>query len=381
WEDHIWEDASGIMTWMSQSAYPSMVWQTYDYYYDLTGAYWGAKSACEPIHIQWNPLNNSVKVINTSRKDQENLKAEISILNLDGKIVKAYSENVTLNSSSNTATQCFIIPFNKDQENIALNKTVIASSTDQGSAGLVADGNNDTRWSSRSTDDEWICVDLGKIENVNGVGLNWESAYAKKYKIQVSTDMKVWRTVYSTTDGREGKIHIDFEDQKVQYVRMQGIERATWYGYSLWDFEVYGAIPQQNGLTDVHFIRLKLKDADGKLLSENFYWRGNDNKDFTALNSLPAVNLKSSVKISRVAGKYKIDAKINNPTATVAFGIWVQLINSGTRERILPALVNDNYFTLFPGEKKDFQAEFDENLLKEGEVPALQIEPYNNLKK
>ena len=39
WLDHIWNDASGILTWMGQSAYPSMVWQTYDYYYDLTGAY------------------------------------------------------------------------------------------------------------------------------------------------------------------------------------------------------------------------------------------------------------------------------------------------------------------------------------------------------
>ena len=51
WLDRMWDDASGIMTWMGQSAYPSMVWQTYDYYYDLTGAYWGTKSACEPLHI------------------------------------------------------------------------------------------------------------------------------------------------------------------------------------------------------------------------------------------------------------------------------------------------------------------------------------------
>ena len=40
-QHHIWEDASGILTWMGQSAYPSLVWQAYDYYYDLTGAYWG----------------------------------------------------------------------------------------------------------------------------------------------------------------------------------------------------------------------------------------------------------------------------------------------------------------------------------------------------
>ncbi|MDD4969111.1 MAG: discoidin domain-containing protein [Paludibacter sp.] len=381
WEDHIWEDASGIMTWMSQSAYPSMVWQTYDYYYDLTGAYWGAKSACEPIHIQWNPLNNSVKVINTSRKDQENLTAEIKVLNSDGKEVKSYGGTSKLNSTSNSATQCFVIPFNKDQENIALNKSAIASSTEQGTTGLVADGKSDTRWASRSTDDEWICIDLGKAENVNGVGLNWESAYAKKYKIQVSTDMKKWKTVYSATDGREGKIHIDFEDQNAQYVRMLGLERATWYGYSIWDFDVYGAAPTHSGLTDVHFIQLKLKDATGKPVSENMYWRGNNNRDFTALNGLSIVNLKSSVKTTKVEGKYKMQIKITNPTNVVAFATWVQLTNSVTKERILPAILSDNYFTLFPGESKEIQAEFDGSLLKQGEMPVLQIEPYNNFKK
>lgn len=381
WEDHIWEDASGIMIWMSQSAYPSMIWQTYDYYYDLTGAYWGAKSACEPVHIQWNPLNNSVKVVNTSRKEFENLTAEISVFNLDGKEVKSYGGAAKVTSTSNSATQCFVIPFNQNPENIALNKKVFASSTGQGTPELVTDGKSDTRWSAKSTDDEWICIDLGKNENVNGVGLNWESASAKKYKIQVSVDANNWKTVFYTAEGRDGKIHIDFEDQNVRYVRMLGIERISWWGYSMWDFEVYGAVPQNNGLSAVHFIRLKLKDAAGKLLSENFYWRGNSSKDFTALNSLPPVQLKSSVKILKENGTYKVNAKITNSSATVAFATWVQLTNFKTKERILPALMSDNYFTLLPGESKDIQAEFDENLLKTGETPVLQIEPYNNFKK
>jgi len=381
WEDHIWEDASGIMTWMSQSAYPSMVWQTYDYYYDLTGAYWGAKSACEPLHIQWNPLNNSVKVINTSRKEMENLVAEIAVFNMDGKEVKKYGGHATINSSSNSATRCFVIPFNPTPENIALNKQALASSTDQGSPDMVTDGKESTRWLSKSTDDEWVCINLGKEENVNGVELNWEYLCARKYKIQVSGDMKIWKTVCYSTECRDGKIHFDFEDQKAQYVRMLGVERFSWWGYALTDFKVFGAIPLNNGLTDVHFIRLKLKDAESKLLSENFYWRGNKSKDFTALNTLPRVNLKSSVKISYVAGRCRIKGTITNPTSTVAFGTWVQLTNSSTKERILPAIVSDNYFTLFPGESRDIQLEFDQNLLKAGEKPVLQVEPYNNFKK
>ncbi|MFR6634907.1 MAG: hypothetical protein ACLUQ6_09050 [Alistipes onderdonkii] len=54
WQHHMWDDATGIMTWMSQPAYPSLVWQTYDYYLDPTGAYWGIRKACEPVHIQWS---------------------------------------------------------------------------------------------------------------------------------------------------------------------------------------------------------------------------------------------------------------------------------------------------------------------------------------
>lgn len=84
WLDHMWEDASGIMTWMGQSAYPSLVWQTYDYYYDLTGAYWGCKRACEPLHILWNPVTNDVKITNTTSQTYEGLTATAEVFNTDG---------------------------------------------------------------------------------------------------------------------------------------------------------------------------------------------------------------------------------------------------------------------------------------------------------
>ena len=120
WLDRMWEDASGIMTWMGQSAYPSMVWQTYDYYYDLTGAYWGAKSACEPVHILWNPVTDGVKIANTTARDLEGLTAEVKVYNLDGKPVTAYTKSATVNSPSNTTVQCFTIDFNKERKNLSL---------------------------------------------------------------------------------------------------------------------------------------------------------------------------------------------------------------------------------------------------------------------
>jgi hypothetical protein len=381
WLDHMWEDASGIMIWMSQAAYPSFIWQTYDYYYDPTGAYFGVKSACEPIHIQWNPLTNSVKAVNTSGKDYTNLAAEIAVYNLDGKEVKRYGSISKVNSESNSATQCFVIPFNENPKDIARNKSVTASSTGQGNPSDVTDGNDATRWSAKSADDEWIYVDLGKPENVNGVGLNWEYSAAKKYKIQVSNDAKDWKTVFYVDNGREGKIRIDFEDQKARYVRVLGLERLTWWGYSLWNFEVYGAAPDNSGLSDVHFIKLKLKDNTGKLLSENFYWRSNQGNDFTALNTLAPVQLKAETKTIKQGGNCILKSIIKNPSKTAAFAVWIQLRNSRTKERILPAVISDSYFTLLPGEEKEITAEFEATLLKEGEKAILEVEPYNNFKK
>jgi len=97
-----------MLIWMSQSAYPTMIWQTYDYYYDLTGAYFGAKTACEPIHIQWNAATNSVKIINNKPYDLKGLTAEASVYNVDGKIVTGYSQKKIMNVNATSAAEAFI---------------------------------------------------------------------------------------------------------------------------------------------------------------------------------------------------------------------------------------------------------------------------------
>jgi hypothetical protein len=379
WEDNIWEDASGIMTWMSQSAYPSLVWQTYDYYYDLTGAYWGAKKACEPLHIQWNPVNNAIKVINTSRSDGNGLTAYADVYNTDGQVVKQYSLSKNIDAPSNTALNCFTMAFADNRENLALNKPAFASSTTMGEAGSVTDSNSGSRWASNSNDAEWIYIDLGKTQEVNGVKLNWEEAYGKAFKIQVSDDAKSWRDVYESGDGHVGIQQITFDEVKGRYVRMYGQQRGSGWGYSLWDFEVYGGAPKSSGLTDVHFIKLKLINKNGKLVSDNFYWRGNKRTDFTAINQLAKINLKVSSTTKRIDGKYYVDAKITNPSSSMAaaFAIRVQATKAGTGEQILPAIMNDNYFSLMKGESKDIRIEFDAALLGKDQIKLL-VEPYNN---
>lgn len=381
WQDAMGEDASGLMTWMSQSAYPSMVWQTYDYYYDLTGAFWGAKKACEPLHIQWNPVTNGIKIINTTRADVQGLTASAEVYNLDGTLVKQYSVSKIADAPANSAGEVFDIKFNPYKANLALNKKAFASSSANGEPGSVNDGNPGTRWASKGSDGEWITIDLGKDEVVNGVGLNWESAYAKAFKIQTSADGQQWQDVYSTDEGRQGEQKIMFPEVTARYVRMQGVERATYWGYSLYNFEVYQGDVASEGLSAVHFIKLKLTDKAGKLVSDNFYWRGNKRKDFTALNTLAKVNLKTNYKVAKVNGKYVINAEITNPASSnaVAFGIRVQAVKASTGEQILPAITNDNYFSLLKGETKMVRIEFDEDILGNDKL-ELKVEPYNNRK-
>jgi hypothetical protein len=378
WEDHIWEDASGIMTWMSQSAYPSMVWQTYDYYYDLTGAYWGAKEACTPLHIQWNPVDNSVKVVNTTGRD-EMLTASAAVYNMDGTQVDRYSETQNINAPAGTASRCFILPFGDEQRNLSPGKPAFASSTERGTPLSVTDGNNGTRWSSKASDQEWIYIDLGRPEQVNGVGLNWETAFGKSFRIQVSDDARSWKDVYKTNQGHEGLQHINFDDTTARYVRLLGEERGSGWGYSLWDFDVYGGDIRHNGLSDVHFIRLTLKDRTGKTVDDNFYWRGNRRSDFTALNTLPKATLKVTSTIVRRGGKCYIDARITNPVSApgIAFAVRVQAVRSSSGEQILPAFMNDGYFTLLKGEMKDIHIAFDEALLG-ADTPRLVVTPYND---
>ncbi|MEW9699953.1 discoidin domain-containing protein [Paenibacillus sp. SI8] len=125
--------------------------------------------------------------------------------------------------------------------NLALNKTATSSANPLQAANFAFDGNPGTRWESASSDPQWISVDLGSTQSVNRVVLNWEPAYAKSYKVEVSTDGTNWSQVYATTTGDGGIDDLSFTATNARYVRMTGTVRGTIYGYSLWEFEVYGS--------------------------------------------------------------------------------------------------------------------------------------------
>jgi lysophospholipase L1-like esterase len=150
---------------------------------------------------------------------------------------KVSAENISGKSPYGEAVST--IP--RAQTNLALNRPVTASSTtDNCPATNAVDGNTGTRWSSEHADPQWICVDLGRSRPVTRVKLNWETAYAEAYEIQTSADGSAWTTIYGTTNGTGGVNDLTKLSGNGRYVRMYGTVRGSRYGYSLWEFEIYG---------------------------------------------------------------------------------------------------------------------------------------------
>lgn len=99
----------GLLLWMTHPAWPSMVWQTYDYYFEPTAAYFGCMKANEPLHIQWNPATDEVEVVNYSAGAHPSLIAKAQVINMDGSVV--WEKEVTLSSNEDTTEKCIKLEF------------------------------------------------------------------------------------------------------------------------------------------------------------------------------------------------------------------------------------------------------------------------------
>lgn len=126
--------------------------------------------------------------------------------------------------------------------NLALNQRVTVSSSDAYSQGAAAvtDGIMATRWSSLYQDGESVTVDLDTVLTIDKLVLHWEDAYASSYAISVSLDNSKWSVVKSVENGAGGKDSVEFAATKARWVRLTGATRATAYGISLWEMEIYG---------------------------------------------------------------------------------------------------------------------------------------------
>ncbi len=103
----------------------------------------------------------------------------------------------------------------------------------------AVDGDLMTRWSSGWSDPQWIRLDLGDEYRISKIKLYWEGAYGRSYNIQVSHDGNTWKEIYATSTGDGGEDNISIEPVKARYLKLNGLERATQWGYSLYEILVF----------------------------------------------------------------------------------------------------------------------------------------------
>ena len=84
---HLWAPNTGRLLWMTQPSWPSMLWGILTSDYDTQASYYGTKKACEPIHVQLDPANNMVQVVNTTRHSLRQLKVDADVYSLHGKLL------------------------------------------------------------------------------------------------------------------------------------------------------------------------------------------------------------------------------------------------------------------------------------------------------
>ncbi len=120
----------------------------------------------------------------------------------------------------------------------------VSSVTGTGAGARAFDNNTGTRWESAYSDPQWIRVDLGSVKTINRVRIEWQHAAAKDYRIDVSNDGTTWS---APVVSRTGLAPIDHRVDDLtgfsvtgRYVRMFGLARATQYGYSIFEMDVFG---------------------------------------------------------------------------------------------------------------------------------------------
>ncbi len=238
--------STGVIQWMLNNAWPSMIWHLYDWYLMPAGGYFGTRKANEPLHIQYSYDDASVVVVNNLYQPFHGLKVAVSVYNL----------------------------------NMALK-------------------------------------------------------YAREAVVDVPED---------------------------------GVTRAL-------------TIPALDGLSSTYFVRLALSDAQGKLISSNFYWLSTkpdaldwphsnyyvtpttQQADYTGLNTLPLVDLRASAA-SRIEGGERITRVVlHNPSHNLAFLVRLRLTGADGRD-VLPVLWDDNFIPLFPGERREITARVDSHQLR-----------------
>ena len=123
-----------------------------------------------------------------------------------------------------------------------MGKPSYASSEEQPSfsANKAFDGDINTRWSSSFSDSHSLWVDLGSIQKISKIVINW-ALYASQYQIQISNDGIQWATIFSDYKNPTGGAKtITFDQTNARYIKIYCIKRGVIkYGFSIWEFQVF----------------------------------------------------------------------------------------------------------------------------------------------
>lgn len=156
---------------------------------------------------------------------------------------------------------------------------------------------------------------------------------------------------------------------------------------------IVGKVEWPEKLSDIHFLKLDLKNAKGKTISDNFYWRhiNGSPKDtqklrdyplldlcnFKEMANMPKVTIKADAKLRSSKNEQIIDLQLKNPSENVALMIHLQVQGKNSKKRILPVSYSDNYISLVPGEKKVVSISFAKDSMKKGDSPVVMIDGWN----
>jgi exo-1,4-beta-D-glucosaminidase len=252
--------STGVIQWMLNNSWPSLIWHLYDYYLVPAGGYFGTKKAMEPVHVQYSYDDNSVAVVNDTYQALKGMKVSAKIYNVDAK--EKDSQEATLDLAPDSSTKAF-------------------------------------------------------------------------------------------------------------------------------------ALRAPDGLTPTYFLKLRLHDAAGRLVSDNFYWLSTkadvldwgkkrdtvytpqkEFADLTGLNSLPKASVTITKSVSANGSKYVMTVMAENKGKAVAFMVHPRVTRGKGGEDITPIFWSDNYFSLLPGEKKSVTARFDLSS-QDGATPELLVDGWN----
>ena len=141
------ENRLGLLIWMSHPCWPTMVWQTYDYFLDPTAAYFGVKKACEPLHVQFNPVKKVVEVVNLSKGNQDRLMLKAQILNMYGK--QLFEKSVPVSIKEDETED--ILPLDLPDEEVYYIRLFLSNGKHLISENFYVEGKTENNWQALDT--------------------------------------------------------------------------------------------------------------------------------------------------------------------------------------------------------------------------------------